>query len=193
MKQSESTMTSRHPNVLRLESACLVVVDVQERFRSVQEHFDDMVRGCVKLVRTFRALDAPVLATEQYPRGLGHTVPELREALGEIDVAEKMVFSCCGSSDFQTRLQRTGATQVLVCGIETHVCVNQTVHDLLERGYAVQVAADAVESRRASDREIGLRKMERSGAVITTCEMAAFELLSEATHPKFKEVQSLFK
>ena len=187
-------MSSRHPNVLRLESSCLVVVDVQERFRAAQEHFGEMVAGCVKLVRTFRVLDAPVLVTEQYPRGLGHTAPELMEALGAAtEIDEKMVFSCCGSSEFSSRLQRAGATQVLVCGIETHVCVNQTVHDLLERGYSVHVAADAVESRHASDREIALQKMARSGAVITTTEMAAFELLGEATHPKFKEVQSLFK
>jgi len=187
-------MSTRHPNVLRIESSCLVVVDVQERFRAVQAHFDDMVAGCVRLVRTFRALGAPVLVTEQYPRGLGHTVPELVEALGSgSPVDEKMVFSCCGSSEFVSRLEATGAKQVLVCGIETHVCVNQTVHDLLARGHAVHVAADAVESRKATDREVALRKMAGSGAVVTTTEMAAFELLNEATHPKFKEVQSLFK
>lgn len=188
------TESHRHPNVLDASSVCLVVVDVQERFRTVQKRFPDMLANCVRLVRTFRALEIPVLATEQYPRGLGHTVQELLDALGgETPVDEKSVFSCCGSGEFVSRLEATGAKQVLVCGIETHVCVSQTVHDLLQRGYAVQVAGDAVASRREADGELGLRKMERSGAIVTTAEAAAFELLEEATHPRFKEVQSLYK
>jgi nicotinamidase-related amidase len=152
-----------------------------------------MLAGCVRLVKAFRALDLPILVTEQYPKGLGSTVPELRAALAPGAIPEKTAFSSYGCAGLPEALRATGARCVLACGIETHVCVNQSVHDLLAAGYAVHVAADAVESRRASDREAGLRKMERSGAVLTSCEMAAFELLRDAKHPRFKEVQALFK
>jgi nicotinamidase-related amidase len=183
----------RHPNVLEKDQACLVVVDVQERFRTVQRNFAEMLGGVVRLVRTFRILSLPVLVTEQYPQGLGRTAPELLEALGAEDVFTKTCFSSCGSEEFSSRLESLARRQVLVCGIETHVCVSQTVHDLLQRGFFVQVAVDAVESRKALDRELALGKMERSGAILTTTESAAFELLEDARNPKFREVQALFK
>lgn len=186
-------MFDRHPNVLSPDEAFLLVIDVQERFRSLQKNFDRMVSGAVRLVRGFRILDLPILVTEQYPKGLGHTVKELEDVLGQTEALTKTCFSSCGSEDVSRRLREIGRRQALVCGIETHVCVSQTVHDLLQSGFTVQVAVDAVESRNALDREIALRKMERSGALLTTSEAAAFELLSDATHPKFKEVQALFK
>lgn len=197
-----------HPNVLVPELAILVVVDVQERFRPAIAHFAEMLAGSIRLVRTFRALDLPIVVTEQYPRGLGRTVPELLEALGSSDAAgaspatssipagaapiiEKTAFSACGAPGL---LDRIGARrQCVVCGIETHVCVQQSVHDLLEAGFSVHLAVDAVGSRRDSDRDVALRRMERSGALLTTTEAVAFELLRDARHPRFKEVQALFK
>ena len=165
--------------------------------------FEPMVKGCVKLVRAFRLLGLPILVTEQYPKGLGSTVHELKAVLegkgpaGDgstgAPVLEKTAFSSYGCEGLPSKLEGTGARSVLVCGIETQVCVNQSVHDLLAAGYSVQVAVDAVQSRSALDREVALRKMEKSGAVLTTAEMAAFELLRDAKHPKFKEVQALFK
>lgn len=155
--------------------------------------FESMVKGCVKLVRTFRLLDLPILITEQYPKGLGPTVPELMAALEGVLALEKTTFSSYGCAGLPSKLEGTGARSVLVCGIETQVCVNQSVHDLLAAGYSVQVAVDAVQSRNPLDREVALRKMERSGAILTTAEMAAFELLRDAKHPRFKEVQALFK
>jgi nicotinamidase-related amidase len=191
-------MSKGHSNLLDPKCTALLVVDVQERFRPVMEGFDSMASGCARLARAFRILELPILVTEQYPRGLGHTVPEVLEALGpdfsgEGKIPEKTSFSACGCPQVPARLEAGGVKTVLVCGIETHVCVNQSVHDLLAGGYAVQVAIDAVLSRHASDREGALRKMERSGAVLTTCEMACFELLGDARHPRFKEVQGLFK
>jgi nicotinamidase-related amidase len=179
--------------LLDSEKTCLVVVDVQERFRTVQENFDSMLTGVVRLVRAFGALELPILVTEQYPKGLGHTVEELRDALGETAVDTKTCFSSCGSDEFSKRLDGLGRTMVLVCGIETHVCVSQTVHDLLSKDFSVHVAVDAVESRKAIDRDVALRRMERAGATLTTSEAACFELLRDARHPKFKEVQALFK
>lgn len=186
-------MTNHHPNVLSADETFLAVIDVQERFRSLQKEFGRMVAGVIRLIHACRLLDVPILLTEQYPKGLGKTVRELEEALGGVRAFTKTCFSSCGSEDFSRRLRELGRRQALVCGIEAHVCVSQTVHDLLQSGYRVQVAVDAVESRNATDREIALRRMERSGAVLTTSEAVAFELLRDASHPKFKEVQALFK
>jgi nicotinamidase-related amidase len=189
-------VSARHPSVLDPEATALLVVDVQERFRTAMAGFEPMAVECVKLVRAFRALELPILVTEQYPKGLGKTVPELLAVLGTGEgaaIPEKTTFSSYGCQGLPEALRATGTKCVLVCGIETHVCVNQSVHDLLQAGYAVHVAADAVQSRDPLDHASALRKMERSGAVLTTVEMAAFELLRDARNPKFKEVQALFK
>ena len=184
---------NRHTGLLDPSATALLVVDVQERFRPVIDGFDDMVAGCARLVRTFRMLQNPVLVTEQYPRGLGKTVGELMDVLGDVEIPAKTAFSSMGCGEIPERLRAVGVRKVLVCGIETHVCVNQTVHDLLAAGYGVHVATDAVASRRASDKQTALRRLERVGAVLTTCEMAAFELVGDASHPAFKDVQALYK
>jgi nicotinamidase-related amidase len=191
-------MEGPHPHILEPESVALIVVDVQERFRQAMPGFEEMAAGCVRLVRTFRLLGLPVLATEQYPKGLGRTVAEVQEALAgpggtATPIPEKTAFSSCGCGQVVESLGRWAPRHVVVCGIEAHVCVSQTVHDLLRAGHAVHVAVDAVESRRARDRDAALRKMERSGALPTTSEMAAFELLRDARHPRFKDVQALYK
>jgi nicotinamidase-related amidase len=176
----------------------LLVVDVQERFRTAIANFPAVVAASCRLVRSFRLLDRPVLVTEQYPKGLGPTVEELRDALHvpsswEAPVIEKTAFSACGAPGLMARLSDLGCRSILVCGIEAHVCVGQSVGDLLDAGYAVHVAVDAVGSRREGDRETALRRLETAGAILTTSEMAVFELLRDAKHPRFKEVQALFK
>ena len=186
-------MTNKHPGLLRAHGACLIVVDIQERFRPVMDA-DTLIGRAVRLVKTFTALELAVIVTEQYPKGLGHTVEELREALaGVVSAHEKTCFSSCGSDAVSSALVELRVSQALVCGVEAHVCVSQTVHDLLQRGLAVHVAVDAVASRREHDRDVALSRMERAGAVLTTSEAAAFELLEDARHPKFKEVQALYK
>lgn len=175
------------------ERTALFVVDVQERFRPAMQGFDSMVAGCLRLVRTFRILGLPLIVTEQYPKGLGRTVAELQEPLAGVPVFEKTAFSALGCPQVREKLALLEARSIVVCGIETHVCVHQTVRDLLRAGYRVEVAVDAVESRHSGDRDVALRRMENSGAVLTTTEMAAFELLVDARHPRFKEVQALFK
>lgn len=183
----------RHPDLLDPEKTALIVIDVQERFRAAMSGFETMLAGCVRLARTFRALGLPILVTEQYPKGLGPTAPELREVVGPGAIPEKMTFSSFGCSGLPEKLAATGARTVLVCGIETHVCVSQSVHDLLAAGYRVHVAADAVRSRKDEDHERALERLRAAGAVLTTTEMAAFELLVDAKHPRFKEVQALYK
>ena len=183
----------RHKNILEADRAGLFIVDVQERFRPVMDSFDEMLAGCLRALRTFQLLERPVFVTEQYPKGLGQTVPELRHPLGDSNIPEKLAFSGCGAEPIPDAIQAAGVSQMLVVGIETHVCVNQTVHDLLHAGLQVHVAADAVGSRHDRNKRAGLRKMKSSGAVITSTEMAAFEMLHGADHPQFKAVQALYK
>jgi nicotinamidase-related amidase len=141
------------------------------------------------LVQGARTLGIPVVVTEQYPKGLGHTVPELTEHLDGVEPLEKVTFSATGADGFDLG----GRDQALVCGIESHVCVSQTAHDLLDRGVEVHVARDAVSSRTDENRELGLHKMEASGAVLTSVETALFELLGRAGGEEFKTVQGLIK
>jgi nicotinamidase-related amidase len=171
-------------SLLNRERTALVVVDVQEGFRSY-ESFAGVADACAKLVQAARILGVPRVVSEQYPKGLGHTAKEVGLE-GETPI-EKSVFSAARAEGFDLG----GRDQAVVCGIETHVCVSQTVIDLLERGVEVHVPADAVGSRHAIDYERGLERLERAGAVVSTVEAALFELLERAGTPEFKEVQKL--
>ena len=177
--------------VLDRDRAALVVVDVQEAFRPVVRHFDRLAHNAGVLIQGAREMGIPVIATEQYPRGLGETVPEVAEHLEGAGAAplEKTVFSAAAAEGFDL----AGRDQALLCGIETHVCVSQTAHDLLDRGLEVHVARDAVSSRTEENSELGLHKMEGSGAVLTSVETALFELLGAAGSDEFKAVQRLVK
>jgi nicotinamidase-related amidase len=175
--------------VLERERAALVVVDVQEGFRQAVGEFDAVAHNAAVLVQGARALGLPVVVTEQYPQGLGDTVPELAEHLEGIEPIAKVRFSAAAADGFDLG----GRDQALVCGIEAHVCVSQTAHDLLDRGVEVHVARDAVGSRTHENRELGLHKMEGSGAVVTSVETALFELLGAAGTDEFKQVQGLVK
>ena len=170
--------------LLERNRAALLVVDVQEGFRSY-ESFAGVASACAKLVLTARILGLPTLVSEQYPKGLRHTAPEV--GLQDEPRIEKTVFSAARADGFDL----AGAEQVIVCGIETHVCVSQTVHDLLADGVEVHVPADAVGSRHDLDYECGLERMVRAGAIISTVEAALFELLERAGTPEFKAVQKL--
>lgn len=171
-------------SLLRRDDAVLVLVDVQEGFRSYAS-FDAVAQACSKLVRAGRILDVPRIVSEQYPKGLGHTAPEVE--LEDEPRIEKTVFSAVRAEGFDLG----GRSQAIVCGIETHVCVSQTVHDLLERGIEVHVPADAVGSRHQLDYERGLERLERAGAVVSTIESVLFELLERAGTSDFKQVQKL--
>ncbi|MFL5818204.1 MAG: isochorismatase family protein [Conexibacter sp.] len=182
-----ATSGGRTPRVLDRARTTLVVIDVQEAFAKAVERFDDVVAQTAILVRGAQVLDVPVLVTEQYPRGLGDTVAPVRDALGDVERLPKTVFSATRADGFDL----AGRDQALVCGIETHVCVNQTTHDLLAGGVEVHVAVDAVSSRTSTNRELGLRKMEESGAILTSVETALFELLGAAGSDEFKTIQKL--
>ena len=170
--------------LLARERTTLVVVDVQEGFRGY-ETFSAVASACGKLLSAARILELPAIVSEQYPKGLGHTAPEVGVSFER--TIEKSVFSAARADGFDL----AGRRQAIVCGIEAHVCVSQTVHDLLEDGIEVHVPADAVGSRHRVDYDRGLERLERAGAVVTTVEAALFELLGRAGTPEFKAVQQL--
>jgi nicotinamidase-related amidase len=171
-------------SLLSRARSALIIVDVQEGFRSYST-FAGVAGACAKLVAAARILGVPALVSEQYPKGLGHTAAEV--GLEDEPRIEKTVFSAVRAEGFDLG----GREQAIVCGIEAHVCVSQTVHDLLDRGVEVHVPADAVGSRHELDYERGLERMERAGAVVSTVEAALFELLERAGTPEFKAVQKL--
>ena len=170
--------------------AALIVIDIQEAFRKALPNFDQVTDAAATLVQGAAAIGIPVVVTEQYPKGLGATVEELaRHMPADVAPLEKTKFSAAEADGFELGER----DQAVVCGIEAHVCVNQTVLDLLDEDVEVHVAADAVGSRTEVNREIGIAKMERAGALITSVEMALFELLGGADAEAFKQVQALVK
>jgi nicotinamidase-related amidase len=184
----------RHENTLDAGRTALAVIDVQESFRTHIEDFSELAARCALVVQAARLLGVPVVITEQYPKGLGHTAAEIRAVLPEdFEPIEKTAFSSCGAQAFVSRLEEAGARQILLCGIEAHVCVNQTAHDLLALGLQVHVLADCVSSRTSENRQVGLEKMMRSGALPSSTELALFELMRDARHEQFKAIQKLIK
>jgi nicotinamidase-related amidase len=171
-------------SLLARDRTALIVVDVQEGFRPYAS-FARVASASSKLLRAARILQVPAIVSEQYPKGLGHTAAEV--GLEDEHPLSKTVFSAVRAEGFDL----AGREQAIVCGIETHVCVSQTVHDLLARGVEVHVPADAVGSRHAIDYERGLERLQRAGAVVSTVEASLFELLERAGTPEFKAVQKL--
>jgi nicotinamidase-related amidase len=170
------------------ERAALVVIDVQEGFRKAVPSFDQVARAAAALVKGAKVVGIPIVVTEQYPKGLGHTASPIADALPDgVQAIEKVCFSAPEVEGFDL----AGRDQVLTCGIEAHVCVNQTTLDLLDEGVEVHVASDAVGSRFDHNKAVGLEKMERAGAVITSVETALFELVGRAGTEQFKQVQEV--
>jgi isochorismate hydrolase len=180
------------PRLVR-ERAVLVLIDMQERFRALIQDIEPVIAGCSRLLRFCQRLDIPVVVTEHYPRGLGTTFPELRALVEPWRPVEKIAFSCCGDDGFTRALADTARDQVVLCGIETHVCVYQTAFDLLHTGRQVAVAGDAVGSRRVADRELGLRRMAELGVQSMSTEMILFEILGRAKTEEFAAVADILK
>jgi len=183
-----------HPKILESSKTVLVVIDVQEAFRSVVNDFALIASNIAIAVRGFQILDVPVIVTEQYPKGLGRTAEEILLAFtDEPEIFEKTTFSACGNEGFVEKLRSLNASQIVLCGVEAHVCVSQTAHDLLDQGFQVHLLEDSTSSRYEHDKKAGLTKMHSSGVIPSSFEMALFELMSDSKHEKFKEIQSLIK
>ena len=174
--------------------ALLMVIDVQEKLAAAMPEapLAELEKNAAVLIRAARRLEIPVIATEQYPKGLGPTVASLREILPQ-EPMSKMEFSCGASEPIARHVLGSGRKQVVVVGMEAHVCVFQTVRDLLRGGFSVFVAQDAVLSRSEANRAVGLRLCEKAGATLTSTETVLFDLLGVAGTPEFKELTALIK
>lgn len=186
-------MHAPKPKLERANTAILVI-DIQSRLTPAMppDTLARVLKYARALVGTAKELGLPVLATEQYPKGLGPILPELREILPNPPL-EKVHFSCGADPAFAAALERTGRRQVVVCGMETHVCVFQTVRDLSAAGYEVHVCADAVSSRTEEHRRVGLELCREAGAVVSLAETAIFDLLHRAATDEFKRISQLVK
>jgi len=178
---------------LELSRSLLVIIDVQGKLAHLVHEKEILHANLRRLVRCAGVLGMPVLWAEQNPAGLGPTIPEVAELLSTLKPFPKMTFSCVKNDEFEKALVRSGKKQILVAGIEAHVCVYQTVSDLLQQGYEPHVISDAVSSRLESNRKTGLDRMVTEGAVISSTEMAIFELLGTADRKDFREIVKLLK
>jgi len=179
--------------MMRPEESVLLVIDVQGKLASLVHESAEVERNILKLVRACRVLEVPVMYTEQYPEGLGRTVESLRKLFEGEAPFEKSAFSCCGSEDFMSHLRQLNRNEIMVAGIETHICVYQTSVELIEYGYNVHVVTDAVSSRSAENRAMGIHCIENAGAWLKTTEMAIFELLRVAEGERFKKISRIIK
>ena len=180
---------------LERDKAVLVVIDVQEKLCLAMDHkvLGKLSKNIGILLETARELGLPVLVTEQYVKGLGPTLPELKEKAGDASCLEKMSFSCCGSSEFLQTLAASGRKQVIITGMETHVCVLQTVIELRDAGMEVHLVKDAVMSRDKRNWETAIEAMTLTGAVPTCTESVMFQLLKVAGTEEFKKLSKLVR
>ncbi|MGD2185444.1 MAG: hydrolase [Desulfobacterales bacterium] len=179
--------------MINAENTALVLIDVQEKLIRAMHNKEDLFDHLKKIVKGALLLGLPILWTEQNPAGLGPTAPEIAELLPDKTPRSKFSFSCCGSDQFLKDLEAVNPKNILLVGIEAHVCVYQTAVDLTNRQYRVQVVVDAVSSRTAENKQIGLEKSKEAGAGLTSTETALFELLKTAKDNKFKAISNLVK
>ena len=183
----------RHDHILRRGESMLLVVDFQEKLLAAFKEPGKIVQSCAKLIKFSKIMGLPIVWTEQYPKGLGATVDEIKAELSDLEPVEKLTFSCFGEPRFAESLSSHEAKQIMVCGIETHICVEQTVLDAIACGYQAHVITDACASRNKTDHKAGLRKMENAGAVSTCVEAAMYEILERSDAAEFRDVLQLVK
>jgi nicotinamidase-related amidase len=179
--------------MLKLEETILVVIDVQGKLAQLMYEKEKLFENLQKVIKGARVLGIPIIWLEQNPEGLGATIPEVASLLSDTKPISKYSFSCCGENGFSNALSSLNRKQVLLAGIEAHVCVYQTAADLVVLGYEVQIVTDAVSSRTKENKEIGLQKMHEIGASLTSIETALFELLKTAKAERFKEIARIVK
>jgi nicotinamidase-related amidase len=181
------------PKILTADNTVLVAIDFQERLFPVMHDKEKLLENVLKMIKGAQVLEIPIVLTEQYPKGLGPTLPEIKELLPDVAPIEKTCFSCCDEGNFNRALESMKRKQVLICGIEAHICVYQTTMALMAAGYEVQVVADCVSSRDPENRMVSLFKMGSAGVSPTTVEMALFELLKVAKGDAFKAISNIVK
>jgi nicotinamidase-related amidase len=178
---------------IRAEECAGLLIDIQERLFPVMNGSKNLLARARILLKGLKILNIPVLLSEQYPKGLGPTVPELLDLIEGVRPVEKISFSCCGEPGIREQLSSLDKKWIIICGIEAHVCVLQTVTDLIEMGLVPVVVADCIGSRNPDDKKVALKRMSDEGAVITTSESILFELTQTAGTPLFKQISRLVK
>ena len=181
------------PRTLNAASTALLLIDFQEKLFPAMHDKDKLLRNVVKLVQGAKVLEIPIMITEQYPKGLGPTITEIKSLIPDIKPVEKVCFNCCDEDQFCSALDGLKRKQVLIAGIEAHICVYQTAIALVGTGYDVQVVGDCVASREPENKVTALSRMVGEGVSLTTMEMALFELLKEAKGDKFKQISNIVK
>jgi nicotinamidase-related amidase len=181
-----------HSRFISCEGTTLTVIDVQEKLLPLIVDRDKIVKNIVKPIKFAKIMNIPIILTEQYPKGLGRTVEEVKKVLPGIHPIEKTTFNCFGSEEFKERLSRMGLSTLVITGVETHVCINQAVLDAVDK-FKVYVISDAVSSRTKENWQIGLERMRDNGATISSTEMLMYELLGDAKTKEFKECSALLK
>jgi len=179
--------------MLDTAKCCLVIVDVQGKLAELMDNKEAVFANIEILIKTAKVLEFDIIWCQQHPRALGPTIPQIAKLLTDKEPIDKLSFSCCGYDEFNEKLKERRSRQVILCGIEAHVCIYQTAMDLLERDYEVHIITDAISSRTSANKEIAIRRMEAEGVLLSCTEMALFELLRTAKHPKFKELMKLIK
>jgi len=179
--------------MLAIENSLLVVIDIQESLARVMHGKDALFENLQKIIRGAGILDIPMIVTEQVPEKLGTTIPEISPLLGTASPVAKSSFSCCGEDRFMRELEGMKRGQILIAGIESHVCVYQTTVDLIHMGYEVHIVTDCISSRTEENWVLGIERMKDEGAKPTSTEMALFELLKIAGGDRFREISRLVK
>jgi len=183
----------RHPNLLRKDDTLLVIVDIQTKLLNVMFEKERLISSCRKLIQAGKLLGIPMVMTEQYPEGMGRTDPKISELLQDAGIIEKLSFSCCEVEEFNQKMAGFGKKQIVMIGIESHICILQTVHDLIQQGYFLYIPYDGVSSRKEGDYKNALERMSQAGAVIGSVESAVFELMEKAGTPIFRQISKLIK
>ena len=179
--------------MISLDRVVMVVVDMQEKLIPHISEKGEIIRNIETLIKGMEILNVPILLTEQYPEGLGKTIPSIKKLLSDVSPISKMTFDCSNNKSFMDRINGLDRKQVVLCGIEAHICIYQTAIGLRDKGYEVEVVADGVSSRREANKEIALQRMRDSGVGITSVETVLFELLKTAEGREFKEILKLVK
>ncbi len=179
--------------MLDIQKCCLVVVDVQGKLAQLMYGRETLFKSIETIIKAAKLLTMPVIWCQQCPASLGTTVSSIAKLLTDNEPIDKASFSCCDQEQFITKLNTLARQQVLLCGIETHVCIYQTAVELLKRGLEVSVIADAVSSRSLENKQIALERMKTEGVKVSCVEMALFELLRTAEHPQFKQIAAMIK
>lgn len=180
-------------SLLTREDTLFVVIDFQEKLMPVMHDKELLEDKTVRLAQGMEVMGIPKIVTQQYTKGIGETIPSIAEALGEFQPIDKTTFSCMLNEDFASQVKAAGRKNVVVCGIEAHICVQQTVLQLMDEGYNVYVAADCISSRSLNDKVWAAERMEKAGAVVTTYEAILYELLQHSKAPEFKAISKIVK